>query len=125
MTVRVSLDQLPQTAALYGNSAYVITSAGSVSPRITHVEVEFSIDSVSGSPILRTHLGRTASRELRGNRNVTVLWPVDPSAVGTEEFSMSLIVDGQVQDVPEGDGGGEIAVVCTSAIKHASRTTRS
>jgi hypothetical protein len=123
MTVRVSLDQLPQTAALYGDTAYVITSAGSVSPRVTHVEVEFSND--NGSPILRTHLGKMACRELRGNRNVTILWAVDPSAVGTEEFSMSLIVDGHVQDVPGGDGGGEIAIICTSAIKHASRTTRS
>lgn len=99
MTIRVSLDDLPETVSLhYGTSAYIITSAGVLSPRVTNVEVIFDRVIVKPNPgdnntnepkhqqtnqttmskhntIIRTRLGKSACKELKVNQNLTILWP--------------------------------------------------
>ena len=138
MTVPVSLGELPQRAAAFGTSAYVITSAGTSSPRVTHVEVAFVAAAATGSSAaascsIRTALGKSACREIVGNRHVTVLWPAvattnvdddddDDDDGSDDDGPLSLIVDGCVEEIPPEGSGGEVRIVPRSAILHRRRT---
>mmetsp|Transcript_12580 Transcript_12580/g.14434 ORF Transcript_12580/g.14434 Transcript_12580/m.14434 type:complete len:151 (+) Transcript_12580:32-484(+) len=149
MTIRVSLDDLPETVSLhYGTSAYIITSAGILSPRVTNVEVIFDqvivepnpVDNNTNEPkqqqtIIRTRLGKSACKELKANQNLTILWPAN-SYVSTngatggkrenneekDTMVLSLIVDERLLTNIPPEGGGEIEIVPLSAMQHAPRT---
>ena len=111
MTIPVPIVELPQKATALGPFAYVMTSAGNSSPRVTHTKVSF----VEGT-IIHATLGKSACREVAANQHVTVLWPPK----GDDLDGLSLIVDGYVEIVPK-EGGGPILIRPLSAILHKRR----
>lgn len=117
MTIPVALQDIQEKARPFGRFAFVITSAGASSPRVTHVEVSFA---EHDGPVIQTELGRSACRELAGNSQVTVLWPTK-----SDNDELSLIVDGHVQEIPEDGQGGKVLIIPTSAILHRKRSISS
>lgn len=105
MSIKVPLEEMAETAAEYGEAAYVLVSAADGPPRITHSVVRF----VDGD--IFVSVGRRAASELAANSAVSVLWPA------SRRQSMSLILDGEVvSPIPE--GGGEIRIVPSGAVRH-------
>ena len=105
MSVQVPLDEIPTTAADYGDTAFVLVSAADGPPRVTHSKVRFDDDELVVS------IGRRAAGALLANPTVSVLWP------GNASQSMSLIVDGVVS-VPADPDGGEVRITPTGAVRH-------
>ena len=105
MSMQVPIEDLPEAAAEYGNSAYVLVSSAEGPPRVTHSSVRFD-----GSDIL-VSIGRRAAEELAANPALSVLWPA------TRSQSMSLIVDGAVSGAVDVDGD-EIRIVPSGAVRH-------
>jgi hypothetical protein len=108
MSMQVPIEEIPQVAVDYGDSAYVLAGAGAGPPRITHSMVTFA----EGQLVVT--VGRRAAAAIAANAEVSVLWPA------TTDQSMSLIVDGRARFDEDRDGlrSGEVWIAPSGAVRH-------
>jgi hypothetical protein len=108
MSMQVPIEEIPQVAADYGDSAYVLAGASEGPPRITHSMVAFA----DGQLVVT--VGRWAAAAIAANAAVSVLWPA------TTDQSMSLIVDGRATLGGDDDGNrdGEVRIAPSGAVRH-------
>ena len=109
MSMQVPLNEVESAATDHASVAFVLVSSAEGPPRVTHSSVRFESGAIVAT------VGRRSTDALAVNPAVTVLWPANASQ------SMSLIVDGIVDDVvadPTGNGGGEIRIAPTGAVRH-------
>jgi len=105
MSIQVPIADLESCAADYGTAAYVLVGAAQGPPRVTHSSVRFDgVDFV-------VSIGRRAAAALTANPEVCVLWPA------TSDQSMSLIVDGEVVDPVDPDGG-DVRIRAIGVVRH-------
>ncbi|MEM7141084.1 MAG: hypothetical protein AAF548_08625 [Actinomycetota bacterium] len=105
MSVQVPIDQLPDVAGGFGESAYVLAGDGDGAPRVTHARIAF----VGG--VIETSVGRRAAAALGANPDACVLWPAPAAG------EMSLIVD-VVARGPVPAEGGVVRFDPIGAVRH-------
>jgi hypothetical protein len=105
MSIPVDPDQLAQSVAEYGPTAYLLTSDDDGRPRVTQV-----MGAISKNRVV-VAAGGSASRNAKARPAVTMLWPP------VDDGGFSLIADG-VAEVDDPGPGAIVEVVVTSAVLH-------
>jgi hypothetical protein len=105
MSVAVALAELPETAASFGDAAFVLTVGDDERPKVAHVRVRVE----DGIIELRAGRGTVANAQRRPL--VVVLWPA------VEPGGFSLIVDAECEPRDAGDEG-PLRCRPTSAVLH-------
>lgn len=107
MSIPVGLDELPEVAAGYGDTPFVITVGDDGRPHLAQLRVAWRGTSFDVVP------GRRGASNVAARPTVVVLWPpVEPGG-------MSLIVDGDAH--LDGDA---VVVTPTGAVKHRAAPER-
>ena len=104
MSIAVALADLADTAARFGDAAYVLTSADDGTPHVSHVRVH-----VVGETIV-FDAGRSTRRNVAARPATVVLWPQQ------EPGGFSLIVDTNAQAPADDDA--PLVLVATNAVMH-------
>ena len=112
MSVPVSLEELPEQIAGFGPHAYLVTVGDDGHPKVTSVSVIWQ------ETLLKAGAGRRTAQNVRGNDQVSLLWP---APVPGEH---ALLVDGQgaVEDDP--DSGLVIFIQPAKAVLHVTTPAR-
>jgi hypothetical protein len=105
MSIPVDPDQLAQSVAEYGPTAYLLTCDDDGRPRVSQVTGAISKNRVVVAA------GGSASRNAKARPAVTMLWPP------VDDGGFSLIADG-VAEVEDPGPGATVEVVVTSAVLH-------
>jgi hypothetical protein len=105
MSIAVALADLAETAARFGDAAYVLTAGDDGRPHIAHVRVR-----VDGESIVFT-AGRSTRRNVTARPATVVLWPQH------EPGGFSLIVDADARP-PSDDDDDSLVLVATNAVLH-------
>ena len=109
MSIPVSLGELPEVAAGFGPTPYLLTVGADSTPHATSVAVVWSgHEIVAGA-------GRQTAGNVRVNDQVALLWPAP------EQGGHALIVDGWADLRPGPAGGVELVIRPSSAILHVTR----
>jgi hypothetical protein len=103
MSIAVALADLEDTAARFGDAAYVLTSSDDGRPHISHVRVR-----VDGETIV-FDAGRSTRRNLAARPATVVLWPQ------AEPGGFSLIVDANAE-APADDA--PVVLIVANAVLH-------
>lgn len=106
MSVVVDLSALTEHLEGFGPVAYLVSVAENGAPHVVSVSPELDGDRI------RTGAGRRTAANLAARPAVTLLWPAPPGA------GYGLIVDGEAEVHPGGDGGGSLEIRPTGAVLH-------
>lgn len=109
MSVPVSLGELPEVAAAFGPTPYLLTVGDDATPHATSVAVAWSGD------VLVAGAGRRTAANVRSNDQVALLWPAPKPG------DYALIVDGWADLRPGPAQSVELVIRPARAILHVTR----
>lgn len=101
MSIRVEVADIPETAAGFGLSAFLLTTGDDLRPNVLHVPVAFE------DGLLTVPAGRSARANATARPLVGLVWP-------PREDGYTLIVDGELAGV----GAEGITIKPTNAVLH-------